>query len=88
MSIIKVVQPLLSSLLAILMVVSMLPVVGFTSHAASVKTGDVTVKKASDGNWYTYTNKGNKKANYTGVAKNEYGWWRVENGVWMWLGMG
>ena len=76
----RIAQPLLSVLVAIVMLVSLFSFIGLTVRAASVKTGDVTVKKASDGNWYTYTNKGNQKVNYTGVAKNEYGWWRVENG--------
>ena len=76
----RIAQPLLAVLVAIVMLVSLFSFIGLTGRAASVKTGDVTVKKASDGNWYTYTNKGNQKVNYTGVAKNEYGWWRVENG--------
>lgn len=76
----RIAQPLLSVLVAIVMLVSLFSFIGLTGRADSVKTGDVTVKKASDGNWYTYTNKGNQKVNYTGVAKNQYGWWRVEKG--------
>ena len=51
-----------------------------SGKAASIKTADVTVKKASDGNWYTYTKKGNSRVTYTGVAQNDFGWWRIENG--------
>lgn len=51
-----------------------------SGKAASIKSVDVTVKQASDGNWYTYTKKGNKRVNYTGVAQNGLGWWRTENG--------
>ena len=57
----RIAQPLLAVLVAIVMLVSLFSFIGLTGRAASVKTGDVTVKKASDGNWYTYTNKGNQK---------------------------
>lgn len=51
-----------------------------SGKAASIKSADVTVKQASDGNWYTFTKNGNKRVNYTGVAQNGLGWWRTENG--------
>ena len=47
-----------------------------SSYAASAA---VTVKKASDGNWYAYRN-GKVYTSYTGIAKNQYGWWRIVNG--------
>lgn len=72
----------LCSIIAIVMTFAMVLLVepNFISPmAANIKTGEVTVKKdKKDGNWYSYKN--NKKVNYTGVAKNQYGWWRVENG--------
>lgn len=51
-----------------------------SGKAASIKSADVTVKQAGDGNWYTFTKNGNKRVNYTGVAQNGLGWWRTENG--------
>lgn len=47
--------------------------------AAAMKNSEVVVKKV-DGGWYSVSKKTGKKVNYTGVAKNEYGWWRVVNG--------
>lgn len=57
------------------------------------EANDLTVKQAQNNAWYTYkkdygADKQTLKADpadlkvdsYTGVASNEYGWWRVENG--------
>lgn len=54
---------------------------------------DLTVKQNGTGAWYTYEKdptvekqsleaKGSdiQVLNYTGIASNEYGWWRIENG--------
>lgn len=53
------------------------------SNAASLPTvkscKGLTVKKAGN-NWVTVNAKG-AQVNYTGVASNNLGWWRVENGV-------
>ena len=37
------------------------------------------VVKSSDGKWALYEN-GKVKTSYTGIAKNQYGWWRVKDG--------
>lgn len=51
---------------------------GYTTNYDSTK---LTVKKnVSDGNWYAYKENGKVATDYTGIAGNEYGWWRVENG--------
>ena len=54
--------------------------IGLIGNAAAIKTADVTVRQAADKNWYTYSKKSNERVGYTGVANNNYGWWRVENG--------
>lgn len=37
------------------------------------------VKQADDGNWYCYLGDEIERS-YTGIAQNEYGWWRIVNG--------
>lgn len=84
----KVNQKVWAVLLAALMLVSVfagfsLVSVSNTASAASKTPVEETlvVKKAKDGNWYTFNKKTNKINNkYTGVAKNQYGWWRIVNG--------
>ncbi len=57
---------------------------GSNKASAASKTpveATLTVKKAKDGNWYTYNKKTNKiDKTYTGIAQNKYGWWRVVKG--------
>ena len=43
------------------------------------KTSEIEVKKIS-GSWVSCKKGTNTKVDYTGVAKNEYGWWRVYKG--------
>ena len=37
------------------------------------------VKQADDGNWYCYMGD-DIEYSYTGIAQNQYGWWRIVNG--------
>ena len=59
-------------------------VVGFgwlsvDAEGSSRSVSTLWVKKAPDGFWRTY--EGDVRVDdYTGIAKNEYGWWRVVNG--------
>lgn len=51
------------------------------SGSKKYDSNKLTVKKNNaDGQWYAYTEKGKIAYDYTGVAKNEYGWWVIENG--------
>lgn len=43
------------------------------------KIEEVSIKKDAYGTWNAYVN-GQKAANYTGVAKNEYGWFFIRDG--------
>ncbi len=65
----------------------------YSAENGGYEPNDLTIKQAPDNAWYTYekdygVDKQTLKAdatdlkvdNYTGVASNEYGWWRVENG--------
>ena len=63
-------QVLLSMILSAIMVFSLIPF-GISSFAASIKTGDVTVKNVG-GSWVSVSNKTGKKVTYTGVAKNQF----------------
>lgn len=49
------------------------------ADSASYKTSQVEVKKIS-GQWVSCKKGTNKKINYTGIAQNKHGWWRVKNG--------
>lgn len=68
-------------LLLLLAMVASLFVSGtnLSGRAASIATKDVTIKKVS-GNWVSVSIKTGKVVNYTGIAKNEYGWWKTTNG--------
>lgn len=49
--------------------------------ASTIKTKDVTIRlDLKSGAWVSVATKTGKKVNYTGIAKNNYGWWRVKNG--------
>ena len=67
----------LSLLLVLAMMFGVLVV--SVASAAGIKTADVTVEKV-DGTWSSVNKKTHKKVNYTGVASNKNGWWRIENG--------
>ena len=52
-----------------------------TASAATPIEETMVVKKAKDGNWYAFNKKNNKiNTKYTGIAKNNNGWWRVVKG--------
>ena len=77
-------HPQLSALVLTMALLTAIVGLGLSSVDAedtpAYTSSDVTVKKAKDGNWYTYTVNTNRKVPYTGVAKNDKGWWRTENG--------
>lgn len=87
----KVNQKIWAVILAALMLVSVVGGMSITMNAtrASAATSSTTthpeanlvVQKAKDGNWYAFNKKTKKIAtSYTGIAKNQYGWWRVYKG--------
>lgn len=55
--------------------------ISINTQAATVSCSQLIVKQASNGNWYAYNKSNNQIAsNYTGIASNDYGWWRIEKG--------
>ena len=58
---------------------------GYDTDDGSDDVNNDTVKKnglalSEDGSWYYYTN-GEVDADYTGLADNEYGWWKITDGT-------
>ena len=87
----KVNQKFWAIVLAALMLVSVMGGMTITMTAASPKAvaastkkpieESLVVKKAKDGNWYAFNKNTNKiQTSYTGIAKNQYGWWRIYKG--------
>lgn len=53
------------------------PTTSTTTTTSPTKLNGIV--KGPDGKWAMYTN-GKVNTSYTGIAKNQYGWWRVKNG--------
>lgn len=49
------------------------------NFSTNYDSSKLTVKGSGD-KWYAYTKNGKIARDYTGVAPNRYGWWRIENG--------
>ncbi len=82
----KVTQKIWAVILAALMMVTVFGALVMTTGSTTAKAATpieetLVVKQAKDKNWYTF-NKSNNKINYkyTGIAKNNLGWWRVVKG--------
>ncbi|MBP5460482.1 MAG: hypothetical protein J6Y62_10065 [Clostridia bacterium] len=63
-------------LTAVLLLVGMFAALFSLSATAA---SERTVKKTSDGRWACVKD-GHVETSYTGIAKNEHGWWRIYKG--------
>lgn len=54
--------------------------VNAVSYPKVTSNQGLTVKRTGD-TWATFRDSDGARVNYTGVARNEYGWWRVVGGV-------
>lgn len=82
----KVTQKIWAVILAALMMVTVFGALVMTTGSTTAKAATpieetLVVKQAKDKNWYTFKKGSNKiYTNYTGIAKNSNGWWRVVKG--------
>ena len=82
----KVTQKIWAVILAALMMVTVFGALVMTTGSTTAKAAapietTLVVKQAKDKNWYTFKKNSNKiYTNYTGIANNKYGWWRVVKG--------
>ena len=84
----KVTQKIWAVILAALMMITVFGALVMTTGSTTADAATSTpiektlvVNKAKDGNWYTFK-KNSKRiyTNYTGIAQNKSGWWRVVKG--------
>lgn len=70
---------ILTVIISLIVFIGVIVACNIIANSAGYKTSQIEVKKIS-GSWVSCKKGTNKKVNYTGIAQNKHGWWRVKNG--------